>query len=113
MAWVIAAPIGVSASAGSVGGVKLSAVTKSVATRTGPNVTMPTSTRLAAIGSAISSSLNVMRPAFSSLIGFPLIEPDVSSSSRQGQRGSGLSANSETPKGTCWNSLIAVHFLSI
>jgi len=38
------------------------------------------------------------------LIGSPAMDCEVSSSSRQGQRGSGLSANSLDPKGICSKS---------
>src|SRR5262245_24319475 len=55
---------------------------------------MPTSTRFAANASPTSSSLKSVRPALSSEIGRPAIEPELSRSRRQGQRGSGLSANS-------------------
>src|SRR5215475_5622382 len=59
---------------------------------------MPTSTRFAARASPTSSSFKSVRPALSSEIGRPAIEPELSRSRRQGQRGSGLSANSAAAK---------------
>src|SRR5437764_1215083 len=53
-----------------------------------------TSTRCIAIGSEVNSSLNACRPALSSPMGFPFIEPEVSSSRRQGHRGSGFATRS-------------------
>jgi hypothetical protein len=44
-------------------------------------------------------------PSFNSRIGLPAIEPDVSSNSTQGHRGSGLSAKLSLPKGTCSNEI--------
>src|SRR5215475_16145966 len=67
-------------------------------TETGPKLTIPTSTRFAANASPMSSSLKSVSPALSSEIGRPAIEPELSSSRRQGQRGSGLSANSAAAK---------------
>ncbi len=99
MPLVIAAPIGVSPRARSQGGWKTLAVSNSVATFTGPKVMQATSTRFDASSSAISSSRKALRPAFSSVIGSPDIDPDTSSSSRHGHRGSGLSAKSSVPKG--------------
>jgi hypothetical protein len=101
----MAAPMGVLPDAVSGVGEKVSAVTKFWTTRTGPNVTTATSTRFAAMASARSCSANVARPALSCAIFGPSIEPDVSSSSKHAQRGSGLSANSTLLKGT-WSSVV-------
>src|SRR5262245_66518529 len=94
----IAAPIGVSPWGVRTGAWNWSAVWKSLTTETGPKLTIPTSTRFAARASPISSSLKSVRPALSSEIGRPAIEPELSRSRRQGQRGSGLSANSAAAK---------------
>ncbi len=67
---------------------------------------MAISTRLEARLSAFNSVWNAARPALSSSIGRPLMEPEVSKSSRQAQRGSGLSINSLAPNGTWSNSLV-------
>ena len=56
----MAAPMGVLPAALSVAGENVSAVTKFCTTRTGPNVTTATSTRLAAIESARNCSANVV-----------------------------------------------------
>src|SRR5262245_19701487 len=101
VAVAIASPMGVLPAASSVGGVKVSAVTNCCATRTGPNVTTATSTRLAAIASFCNCCANSLRPAFSCAIFWPSIELEVSSSSRHAQRGSGLSANSRLLNGSC------------
>src|SRR5215475_4763784 len=90
----MAAPIGVSPWGIRTGAWNWSAVWKSLTTETAPKLTMPTSTRFAARASPTSSSLKSVRPALSSEIGRPAIEPELSRSRRQGQRGSGLSANS-------------------
>ena len=85
---MIADPIGVSPVVSKLGAWNMSAVWKSCTTRTGPKVMMATSTRCAAIWSDFSSCSNVRSPAFSSAIGLPRMEPEVSSNNRQGQRGS-------------------------
>src|SRR5688572_5090856 len=97
----MASPMGVSPSASSTGAMKASAVTKGCTTFTGPNEITPTSTRLAAIESPRSWRANSFRPALSWAILGPFMEPELSSSSRQAQRGSGLSANSRLSNGTC------------
>jgi hypothetical protein len=81
--------------------MKDSAPVNGISMRTGPNVTIPTSTRFIASESAQSSSRKSVRPEFSSLMGAPCIEPDTSNSSTHGQRGSGLSANSPAPNEIC------------
>src|SRR5688572_227532 len=65
---------------------------------------MATSTRLAAMASLRSCSAKVRRPSLSWSILSPSIEPEVSRSRRQAQRGSGLSANSMLLNGTCSRS---------
>src|SRR5215471_17982303 len=94
----MAAPIGVSPWGVRTGAWNTSAVWKSLTTETGPKLTIPTSTRFAANASPTSSSLKSVSPALSSEIGRPAIEPELSRSRRQGQRGSGLSANSAAAK---------------
>src|SRR5262245_2325352 len=94
----MAAAIGGSRCGAGTGGWNGSAVGKSLTTEAGPKLTIPTSTRFAARASPISSSLKSVRPALSSEIGRPAIEPELSRSRRQGQRGSGLSANSAAAK---------------
>jgi hypothetical protein len=96
----IAAPIGVSSPARTHGGWKAPAVSNSVATLTvPPKVMQATSTRLPASSSATRSSRKALRPAFSSAIGAPSIEPETSRRSRHGQRGSGFRAKSLVPNG--------------
>src|ERR1700742_631363 len=58
---------------------------------------MDSSTRLAARLSDCSSVCSVRRPALSSSIGRPDIDPDVSNNSKHGQRCSGLSIKSPKP----------------
>src|SRR5215813_9148604 len=94
----MAAPIGVSPWGVRTGAWNTSAVWKSLTMETGPKLTIPTSTRFAANASPTSSSLKSVSPALSSEIGRPAIEPELSRSRRQGQRGSGLSANSAAAK---------------
>ena len=94
---MVAAPIGVSPVVVSCGGSKLSAVWNSLTTLTGPNVMIATSTRLTARLSDIRSALKARNPSFSSAIGSPCIEPEVSSSRTQGQRCSGFITNSSLP----------------
>ena len=101
---MIASPIGVSPVAARVVGWNKSAVVKSAIVLTGPKPTMPISTRLAAMLSLITSFLKATKPAFNSSMGLPCIEPEVSSSRRHGQRGSGLSANCAESKGICSKS---------
>lgn len=72
-----------------------SAVTKSCNTVTSLlKVTTAISTRFLARLSFSNSSRNVCKPALRAVIFSPDMEYEVSSKSRQGQRGSGLSANS-------------------
>src|SRR5581483_3816172 len=58
------------------------------------NVMTATSTRREASGSVVRSRQNVCNPSLRAAMGAPCMEPDVSSSSTHGQRGSGFSANS-------------------
>src|SRR5471032_2498461 len=94
---LIAAPIGVSPPAISVGGKKLCAVWNDVSIVTGPNEMTIVSTRLAASESDNSSLLNSASPALSASIGAPAIEPDRSNSRTHGHLGSGLSAKLSVP----------------
>lgn len=105
---MMAEPIGVSPLEERVGGSNWSAVVKWVIIFIGPKVRIPISTRFAATESAINSSFNAIKPALSSLIGRPCIDPDVSSNKRHGHRGSGLSAKPAASKGTCSNSVIGI-----
>src|SRR3954452_382317 len=58
------------------------------------NATTATSTRRAASGSTARSKRKASSPASMAASGSPAMEPEVSSRSTQGQRGSGFSANS-------------------
>src|SRR5579871_1235046 len=90
-----AAAVWVNPAASRVGGSKRSGVTKSCTIRTRlSKAIIATSTRLAASASCSSASRKAIKPRFSSAIGSPAMELEVSSSSTQGQRGSGLTANS-------------------
>src|SRR5262249_32245696 len=77
-----------------------SADTKSCTTLTGPNVTTAISTRLDAKASPESSFWSCFRPVLSSAMGRPDMEPETSSTSTHGQRGSGLSTKETSAKGT-------------
>jgi hypothetical protein len=51
------------------------------------------------MGDSLITVLVVLRPSFNSATGVPDIDPEVSSSKRQAQRGSGFSAKSSAFKG--------------